>query len=121
MFHQLTLDDVSLDVNLGHLEEERSLPQAVLLHIKFQFATFPLACTTDNLQDTICCAALSCELQKFCDNRSFKLIETLGYQLYQFLKEKIAEATSEKVSVFLRVTKNPLFVNLRRFSFEISD
>lgn len=121
MHCQLILKNLNLDVNLGHTEEERSSAQSVLIEIKLQFTEVPLACTTDNLKDTFCYAALSCELQKFCDNRSFKLIESLGYQFHQFLKKKIAETTSEKIDVFLCVTKNPPLNNLEQSSFSISD
>jgi len=121
MHYQLILTDISLDVKLGYLEEERSLPQRVLAQIKLQFMQVPLACTTDNLQDTLCYATLSCDLQKFCDSRSFKLIEALGYQLYQFLKKKITEMTSGKVNIFLCITKRPPLAHLSRSSFVISD
>ena len=121
MYCQLILNKLSLNVKLGHLEEERALPQQVLIQLKLQFIGIPPACTTDDLQGTFCYAALSAELQKFCDARSFKLIEFLGYQLYQFLKKKMAEMTSEKINVFLCVTKNPPLSNLEQSSFSISD
>ncbi|MES2998121.1 MAG: dihydroneopterin aldolase [Pseudomonadota bacterium] len=121
MYFQLVLKDIGLDVKLGHPEEERSLPQRVFLQVKLQFVDLPLACTTDNLQDTICYASLSCDLQKFCDCRSFKLIESFAYQLYQFLKKKIAEMTSEKINVFLCITKNPPLATLSQCCFIISD
>jgi dihydroneopterin aldolase len=121
MFYQLVLDNISVDVHLGHLEKERSLPQRVLLDITLRFVHPPLACLTDDLHDTICYASLSCDLQKFCAGRSFKLIETLGYQLYHFIKLRIAEITPEKIDVFLCITKNPLLANLSRSRFEISD
>ncbi len=121
MLYQLILDDISLYVSLGNLDKERATLQQVLLQIKLRFINLPLACTTDNLQDTICYAALACELQKFCDGRSFKLVEAFGYQLYQLLKEKIATTTSHQIDVFLRVTKTSQSVHLGRFSFEISD
>lgn len=121
MYCQLLLENISLKVNLGCLEEERSFPQRVMLQIKLQFASVPLASMTDNLHDTLCYDALACGLQEFCDTRSFKLIETLGYQLFQFLKKRISETTSEHVKVFLCVTKNPALINLEQASFVISD
>lgn len=121
MHCQLILNNLSLNVKLGHTEAERSLPQQVLVQIKLQFTEAPSACSTDNLQDTLCYATLSDELQKFCYSRSFKLIEFLGYQLYQFLKKKIAEMVSEKINIFLCVTKNPPLNNLEQSSFSISD
>lgn len=119
MNYQLILKDICLEVKLGYSEEERLLPQKVLLEIKLQFANLPLACTTDDLENTICYAPLACCLQEFCKDRSFKLIEALAYELYQFLKGKL-EKFSE-VSIFLCLTKNPPLDNLREASFVISD
>ncbi len=121
MYCELILKNLGLDVKLGYSEEERVLPQRVLVQIKLQFASVPVACTTDNLHDTFCYATLSCELQKFCDHHSFKLIESLGYRLHQLLKKKTTDVTSVKVNVFLSVTKNPPLANLERSSFSISD
>jgi 7,8-dihydroneopterin aldolase/epimerase/oxygenase len=121
MFYQLILKNISLNVKLGHLEEEHTSPQRVLVKVKLQFSTIPTACMTDNLHDTLCYAALSGDLQEFCNTRSFKLIETLGYQLYQFLKKKIAERTSASIKIFLCVTKHPSLINLRQSSFVVSE
>lgn len=121
MQSQLQLEDISLDVKLGHSEEERSFPQRVLVQVTFRFETIPLVCTTDDLHDTLCYAALVDELQKFCVDRSFKLIEALGYQLYQFIQEKIKIMHPEKTTVFLRVIKNPPLSTLEQASFSISD
>jgi 7,8-dihydroneopterin aldolase/epimerase/oxygenase len=121
MLYQLVLKNINLRVKLGHLEEERSYPQQVLAQIKLQFLTAPLACITDNLQDAICYAFLAEELQKFCETRSFKLIEALTYQLFQFLKQKMLEMNFEKVNLYLSITKNPPMPNLERSSFVMSD
>ncbi len=121
MHCQLLVEDISLDVKLGHSEEERSSLQRVLVQVTFGFEAIPLVCTTDNLHDTLCYATLIDELQTFCDDRSFKLIEALGYQLYQFLKQKIMATRSEKITVFLRVIKNPPLSTLEQASFSISD
>jgi 7,8-dihydroneopterin aldolase/epimerase/oxygenase len=121
MHCQLILKKLRLDVKLGYLDDERALTQRVSVDIKLQFANKPVACTTDNLLDTLCYANLSCELQQFCNGRSFKLIESLAYQLYQFLKQKITEITTEKLTIFLCVTKKPPLVNLAQSSFSISD
>jgi dihydroneopterin aldolase len=118
---QLRLEDISLSVKLGYSEEERSSPQRVLVQVTFQFASVPLGCTTDGLDDTLCYAMLTDKLQKFCDTRSFKLIEALGYQLYRFLKEKIIVIYPEEITVFLRVTKHPPLSTLTQASFSISD
>lgn len=118
MRYQLILKNLSLNVKLGYLEKERFLPQQVSIQISLQFTEIPLACITDNLTDTLCYATLSCKLQKFCDGHSFKLIESLAYKLYAFLKQTIA---NEKIKIFLCLTKNPPLANLEQSSFSISD
>lgn len=117
---QLQLKDISLDVKLGHRKEERAFQQRVLVQITLRFETTPLVCTTDNLHDTLCYATLVNELQKFCDDRSFKLIEALSYQLYHFIKEKVVVMFVEKTTVFLCVIKNPPLSTLAQASFSIS-
>lgn len=121
MHCQLLLEDISLDVKLGHSEEERSALQRVLVQVTFGFETIPLVCSTDNLHDTLCYATLVDELQTFCADRSFKLIETLGYQLHQFIQKKIMATCPEKMTVSLRVIKNPPLSTLEQASFAICD
>ncbi|MDQ8039207.1 MAG: dihydroneopterin aldolase [Rickettsiella sp.] len=121
MYCRLILKNLNLDVKLGQTEKERSTTQSVLVEIKLQFTEVPAACITDKLKDTFCYAVLSHKLQEFCNNRSFKLIEFLSYQIYQFLKDYIAKKTSEKIDVFLYVTKNPPLNKLEQSSFSISD
>ncbi len=121
MNYQLILNNLSLNVKLGHTEAERLSPQQVLVQIKLHFIEPPLACSTDDLQDTLCYAALSNELQKFCDACSFKLIEFLCAQLYQVVKKKIVEMTSKQIKVCVCVTKDPPLNSLEQSSFLISD
>lgn len=121
MNSQLILEKLNLHVKLGHTTEERQLPQKIYVKIKLDFDRLPDACTRDNLIHTICYANLADDLQQFCDNRSFKLIEALAYQLYQFLKIKIAEKVNAKVNIFLCITKNPRLTKLKQASFSIGD
>ncbi len=121
MNSQLILEKLDLYVKLGHTNEERQLPQKVSLQVKLSFDHLLDACSSDNLMNTICYAHLADELQKFCDDRSFKLIEALAYQLYQFLQIKIVAGINHKINIFLCLTKNPQLPNLELASFSISD
>ncbi|MFZ0218871.1 MAG: dihydroneopterin aldolase [Candidatus Aquirickettsiella sp.] len=121
MNSQLILEKLILHVKLGHTAEERQFPQKISLQIKLGFNQLLDACTNDNLMDTICYANLADDLQQFCDDRSFKLIEALAYQLYQFLKIKLSEKIHNKISIFLCITKNPQLTKLEQASFSISD
>lgn len=121
MNSQLTLEKLNLKVNLGYSAEERSFPQWISLRVQLSFTKLPLACINDNLNDTLCYASLSEDLQNFCNGRSFKLIEALTYQLYQFLKKKISAAISEQNNVFLCITKSLQLPTLEKSSFSIND
>ena len=121
MNSQLKLEKLNLQVKLGHTVEERHLPQRISLQIKLVFDRLPEACINDSLMSTICYAELADDLQRFCDDRSFKLIEALTYQLYQFLKIKLSKKTNDKINIFLCITKNPQLAKLEQASFSISD
>jgi dihydroneopterin aldolase len=118
---QLILEKLNLKVKLGYSAEERSLPQWVSVKIKLSFPHLPSACINDNLNNTLCYAALSKALQKFCDEHAFKLIEAFAYQLYQFLKKRIFEIMHERIAIFLCITKNPQLPQLEQASFSIDD
>jgi 7,8-dihydroneopterin aldolase/epimerase/oxygenase len=121
MNSQLILEKLNLLVKLGNSIEERNLPQWVSVQIKLEFGSLPTACINDQLNDTICYAILADELQQFCDDHSFKLIEALAYQLYQFLKKKLSEIMNNQINIFLCITKNPQLTKLEQSSFSISD
>lgn len=118
---QLILEKLNLRVKLGYSAEERSQPQWVSVKIKLNFPELPAACIDDNLNNTFCYATLSEALQKFCDERSFKLIEALAYQAYQFLKKKIYAMRQERIAIFLCISKNPQLPQLEQASFSICD
>ena len=121
MNSQLILEKLNLLVRLGHSSKERNLPQWVSVQIKFNFSSLPAACMNDQLTDTICYATLATELQQFCDKHSFKLIEALSYQLYQFLKKKLSKLLKTQINIFLSVTKNPQLTEVKQSSFSIAD
>lgn len=121
MNSQLILEKLNLRVRLGCSTEEQSSPQWVSVKIKLCFSRLPEGCFNDKLHDTLCYVALSDALQKFCDEHTFKLIEALTYQLYQFTRNKISEIKNEKIDISLYVTKNPNLSQLEQSSFLISD
>ena len=121
MHCQLVLENLILAVKLGHSEIERSSTQSVWLKIQLQSAGLVAACLTDDLQGTICYAWLGEQLQAFCDNRSFKLLEALGYQLYQHLKKLLLEVSEREFSIVLAVAKKPPLTTIDRSVFVIND
>ncbi len=113
---ELTLNSLSLMVSLGWGDEEREIPQKVLIDLSLRFPKLPKGCKTDELQDTFCYATLTKNLSHFCAQRSFKLIEHLGYELYGFLKKELGD-----LPLSLSVTKFPPTKNLDRCCFTLRD
>jgi dihydroneopterin aldolase len=116
MNYALVLEKLTIPVRLGCSEEERSLPQMVIINLKIFFSEKPKECESDNLNDAICYDKLSKSIQKFCADKTFNLIESLGYQIYQLLKQQLPE----KIKFSLQVIKNPPIPNLNNCIFEIS-
>ena len=85
-------------VHLGHNPEERSSLQEVLISIEF-FGIKNTDCeTSDSLEDTFCYGQVCQSLINHCQNRSFALVEKLGRELFDLLKEKQPSA-SFKLSI----------------------
>lgn len=113
----LSLENLLIAVKLGVTALERDLPQMVSLDIKLSFLDFPLACQTDNINDAICYQKLATDIQKFCTEKSFCLIEAFGLQLYQFLKENFPK----EIDISLRIIKKPPISNLEKSVFTIGN
>lgn len=113
----LTLEDLKIKVRLGVTAKERSKKQTVILHIKIGFPKTPLACQTGKISDTICYDKLSKKIKKFCDDKKFKLIEELGMQLFNIIKNNIYKNCQLK----LRIVKKPSILGLKHSVFEIKN
>lgn len=105
----LTLRSLELHVNLGWHDKELLQKQVVLLDAAIWFAKPPQACFTDDLNDTICYATLTQHIHTALATQKFRLLERLGYEIYQIIKSHLTNA--EKVNV--RVTKYPDIEGLR--------
>lgn len=112
----LSLHQFSLAVSLGCGEAERAHLQQVLIDITLQFEKLPQACSSDTLTDTICYATLVKNIYEFCENKSFKLLEHLTYQIYGFIRSQLAG-----LPVTIKITKFPPTADLDRCTFTISD
>ncbi|WP_010597788.1 dihydroneopterin aldolase [Rickettsiella massiliensis] len=122
MNYELAIEALAIEVKLGVPEAERAVPQTVLVAIQFQFIEPPAACFSDQIEETICYATLTKRLQTFCESRTFCLLETLSYQLYQYLKtDLLSNLSKQKINISLRVTKHPPLKNLQRAYFTIQD
>lgn len=105
---RIILHQLELSVHLGWPDAERSSEQRVLLDIHLDFAHPPRACVSDNLADTFSYETLCDLIEKNITSKKFRLIEHLGYETYQLVKN----ALPKDLLVTICVTKKPPIVNL---------
>lgn len=103
----MALYQLELAVFLGWPDSERLTQQTILLDIKIEFATPPLACVTDNLVDTVCYDTLVNNLKSMITTRHFRLVEYLGQEIYDFLKKNFSNNL-----ISLRIHKKPPIIDL---------
>jgi dihydroneopterin aldolase len=107
-YSSIELQALELNVKLGWPKAERLTEQIVFVDVIIRFMHQPLACTTDQLADTYCYHHLINKLKEFVITRHFRLIEHLGYELYQLIKQAIPTT----IQLQLRITKKPLIAGL---------
>lgn len=100
-YSSLRLKDLSLSVNLGVTPQERSQLQEILVSVEIRFASPPTGVKSDNLSHTICYSEVSDKIRNYCVGREFQLIEKLGGDIYQLLRE----ITAKEDLVFIQVHK----------------
>lgn len=104
----LAIRGVELLLSLGWDDSERATNQTVMLDLDIHFREPPLACRTDELQDTFCYDKLITDLYTHVTAKSYRLIEHLCEEIYQDTKPKLpAQAT-----LTVRVTKYPSISHL---------
>lgn len=96
---QLILHDLQVQANIGWTDEERNTPQTLLVSVEIHYASLPLACTTDELSQTLCYHQLCNQIHEFTESISFRLIETFNHALYQFILALLPQETRLKLSV----------------------
>lgn len=104
----LTVNGLELNINLGWPQAERQQQQTIIVDIIIQFNETPPACITDDLKDTFCYDELIKILKKNVVSRHFKLIEHVGYEMYQLVKSLLPDYALLQLSV----TKKPAIENL---------
>lgn len=104
----IKLNGLELSVNLGWPQGERVKQQIVTLDATIYFAKAPLACTSDNLDDTVCYDKLVEKIKSYLIARNFRLLEHLGHELHQIIKTNFPADTRVKINV----TKKPAILNL---------
>lgn len=105
---QITLQGLELNVSLGWSSKERKTEQPVTLDVRIDFLEPPVACLTDELKDTHCYAVLIEQIKSSIATKNFRLIEHLGHEIYQTIKNFLSPETKVTISI----TKKPLITHL---------
>ena len=114
---RLSLQQLVLSVHLGVPLEERRDLQKIYVNIEIDYLGIPKACKQDVLNDIVCYDQLAKTLQQVCNVKTYRLIESLSYVLFEETKKCLT--TSAKIS--LTVTKNPPMDNLQQASFTVTE
>lgn len=99
----LSIQQLELSVFLGWPEKERQHQQTIFMDADIWFSSPPLACQSDDLNDTICYSTLTQKLRTKLNNEKFQLIEHLGYSIHEYLKSQLPPAAK----LFITITKFP--------------
>jgi FolB domain-containing protein len=95
----LSLNGLTLDVFLGWPEEERQQKQIVKLDVTVHFSQPIQACVSDELADTFAYDRLVALIQEQTAVKSFRLLEHLGYEIYQLIKQAVPTNTRVEIVV----------------------
>ena len=84
---RISIVDLEVFYRVGVPEEERAQPQRLLLTIDLDF-DFSAAAASDRIEDTINYQAITDDLLKFGDGRTWKLIEKLASDMADLILKK---------------------------------
>ena len=105
---ELKINDFRVQVRLGVGDEERAEPQWVAIHLSFKFREAPIACATDNVQESIDYFKL-CELIKECiTHKEFKTIEHMGREAFAAIEINLAARFPGELSLSVQKIKAPV-------------
>lgn len=98
---RISIVDLEVFYHVGVPEAERAQPQRLLLTIHLAF-DFSAAAISDRIEDTVNYQAMTDDLLRFGDGRSWKLIEKLAADVANLLLEKYkGESVSVEVKKFI--------------------
>ncbi len=86
MISTLEIKQLRLKITIGVSDEERAKLQDVEFNITINFSDLPKACSSDQINNTLCYDQLTQEIKKFCVNNNFHLIEHLSHSLHKYIK-----------------------------------
>lgn len=117
--NKLSLNGIKIPISMGETEEERSEKQVIIIDLKMEFNNQPKACSSDELEDTICYEGVLNKIISFCENKSFKMLEYLACQIY--LEIKAFKKNDIKLHVKVQKQYKPLAEVLESVTFEYGD
>ena len=104
----IQLNALKLDVFLGWPDAERMQQQTIFVDVHLRFPLPPKACISDDLQDTFCYDTLVKQIKTHLGHRHFRLLEYLGQDIYQCIKQNL----QNDILVKIHLTKQPAIENL---------
>lgn len=119
MMHLIHIEDLVSHVRLGVTKEERSTLNAVKWNIVIKLLDIPVACMSDNIEETICYDSICKTVDSISSDGEYKLIERLCFRVFQSLKEKIN--VSHELSVKISKTSVPIHNLSGGASFVLED
>jgi len=97
----ISINRLRILVSLGCSAEERQTLQYVSFDVQVRFSEPPRGCITDSLEETVCYAKLCKKIKEVCDRSEYQLIEKLGWDVYQGIKEFLPKDSQ----LWVRATK----------------
>lgn len=98
----IIINGLSLSVNIGVTDNERSIAQKIIIDLKIYFEKMPRGCISNDINDTLCYKNI-CDLIIENSQKKYNLIEHFGYCLFNQVKNIIP--TEHKM--MLKVKKFP--------------
>jgi dihydroneopterin aldolase len=113
----LIIDNLITHAHIGVTEEERKNDQQISWKIELYFASLPIGCVNDRLENTICYDNIANIVNTLCVAKSYHLIEHLCYQAYLQIKKSI----DSQILITVTISKVPLGTLPYKAIFMVSD
>lgn len=105
-YQKLKIQDYALWLHLGVSDQERHKPQQVNLSLEIEFLEPLKACDTDQLEDTVCYDLLTTQIAKELHSKSFKTIEFLAKEIFDFIKPRVS--TKNRLQIHIHKVSPPM-------------
>ena len=113
----IKIKDLTLMINIGVTDEERSIAQKIGIDVQVIFKNIPKACMLDDINQTVCYNTI-CDVIRSNSYKPYNLIEHFCYDLFNIIKKQIHIENR----LILKIKKYPKISDLKDgVEFEISD